>query len=454
MKNKIVVFISSVVCFCSCGVYRPYERPDMNLSDSILRSPAAADSCSSIASLSWKELFRDPELQTLIEMGLLNNADLNIAGLKVKEAEARLLSSKLSFLPSVTLNPQGTINKTEGMEASKSYNIATSAQWEIDAFGKQLSKKRGATTDVMQAEAFRQAVHTELVAMIANNYYTLLMLDKQAEIARRTSESWEESVRTMKGLMNAGEADMLDVSQTESNLFAVRAAEIKIKRQINEVENSLSTLIGMPAQSIRRSSLDIQCFPDSLATGIPLQLLANRPDVRGKEMELASAFYATETARSAFYPNITLGGSAGWTNSATGKISNPGKWLLSAVGGIVQPIFNRGSNIANLKIAKARQEEALIGFRQSLLDAGKEVNDALVQWQSACARMVLNEKQIVALRSAIKSAELKMEYGSQNYLSVITARQNLLRAEMDCVTDSFDKIQGVINLYHALGGGI
>lgn len=454
MNNKFVLLISGVVCLCSCGTYRSYERPDMNVSESVLRLPAANDSCSTIASLSWKEMFRDPELQTLIEMGLINNADLNIARLKVKEAEARLMSSKLSFLPSVTLNPQGSISKAEGMSSSKNYSLATSAQWEIDVFGRQLSSKRGAAADVMQAEAYRQAVHTELVAMIANSYYTLLMLDRQAEIAQSTSDSWAESVNTMKGLMNAGEADMFDVRQTESNMYAVQASVVKIKQEINEVENSLSTLIGMPAQSIKRGSLDTQCFPDSLTAGIPLQLLANRPDVRSMEMKLASAFYATQTARSAFYPSVTLGGSAGWTNAASGKISNPGKWLLSAVGSIVQPLFNRGKNMANLKVAEARQEEALIGFEQCLLDAGKEVNDALVQWQSAGERIVLNEKQIIALRSALKSAELKMEYGSQNYLSVITARQNLLHAEMECVTDRFDKIQGVINLYHALGGGI
>ena len=452
MRKKIIVVLLFTLSLGSCNVYKSYERPEINNADSLFRTPAAEDT-TTLASLSWRELFRDSELQRLIEKGLENNADLNIAALKVKEAEALLLSSKLSFLPSVTLSPEGTINKPEGMSSAKSYNIAAAAQWEIDASGRLLSKKRGAATDVMEAEAYRQAVQTELIAMIANNYYTLLMLDSQADIARKTIDSWKESVRVMKGLMRAGETDVLAVNQTEASLFAVEASLAGIERKINEVENSLSTLIGLPAQTVMRSSLDKQHFPDTLSTGVPLQMVSNRPDVRRMEMKLASAFYNTETARAAFYPNITLGGNAGWTNSATGKISNPGQWLFSAIGSVVQPLFNRGKNIANLKVAEAQYKEALIAFNQSLLDAGREVNNALVQWQTARKRIDLDEKQISSLSTALKNSELIMRYSSQNYLAVLTARQTLLHAEMDALSDKFDEIQGVINLYHALGGG-
>ena len=184
-----------------------------------------------------------------------------------------------------------------------------------------------------------------------------------------------------------------------------------------------------------------------------MQLLSRRPDVRQNEAQLAVAYYATNSARSAFYPSITLSGSAGWTNAAGAIVTNQGEWLLSAVGSLVQPIFNKGKNIANLKIAKAQQEEALLTFRQSLLDAGTEVNDALVQWQTARKRIELVRQQAASLKSALKSSELLMKHSSQNYLEVITARQSLIQAELNIVTDSFDEIQGVINLYHALGGG-
>jgi outer membrane protein TolC len=377
MKNKILITCLLASTLSSCHIYRAYERPDaITVSDSLYRQPVTAEDTTSLASLSWKELFTDPQLQQLIEAGLAHNTDLGIARLKVKEAEALLMTSRLSYLPSVSQTPQGTLTSLDGNKPSKTYNLAVSADWEIDLFGKLLNAKRGAQAALEQSEAYRQAVQTQLVATIANSYYTLLMLDEQLDITRRTADTWTESLRTMKALKRAGQAT-----------------------------------------------------------------------------EMAVAYYATNSARSAFYPSITLSGSAGWTNAAGAAITNPGQWLLSAVGSLVQPLFNRGKNIANLKIAKAQQEEALLTFQQSLLDAGAEVNDALVQWQTARKRIQLDEQQCTSLQSALRSSELLMQYSSQNYLEVITARQALLQAELNTATDRFDEIQGVINLYHALDGG-
>lgn len=377
MKNKILITCLLASTLSSCHIYRAYERLDaITVSDSLYRQPVTAEDTTSLASLSWKELFTDPQLQQLIEAGLAHNTDLGIARLKVKEAEALLMTSRLSYLPSVSQTPQGTLTSLDGNKPSKTYNLAVSADWEIDLFGKLLNAKRGAQAALEQSEAYRQAVQTQLVATIANSYYTLLMLDEQLDITRRTADTWTESLRTMKALKRAGQAT-----------------------------------------------------------------------------EMAVAYYATNSARSAFYPGITLSGSAGWTNAAGAAITNPGQWLLSAVGSLVQPLFNRGKNIANLKIAKAQQEEALLTFQQSLLDAGAEVNDALVQWQTARKRIQLDEQQCTSLQSALRSSELLMQYSSQNYLEVITARQALLQAELNTATDRFDEIQGVINLYHALGGG-
>lgn len=448
----------TITIFCAtltgCHIYRAYERPEsVNVSDSLYRQPVAGEDTASLASLSWKELFTDPQLQQLIETGLNNNTDLSIARLKVKEAEALLMTSRLSYLPSVSLTPQGTLTSADGNKASKTYNLAASADWEIDLFGKLLNSKRGAQAALEQSEAYRQAVQTQLVATIANSYYTLLMLDEQLDISRRTAQTWDESVRTMKALKRAGQTTEMAVAQTEAGKLAVDASVLSVERQINEMENSLSTLLGLSPQAIERSTLKEQQFPDTLSTGVPLQLLSRRPDVRQCEAQLAVAYYATNSARSAFYPSITLSGSAGWTNATGATVTNPGQWLLTAVGSLVQPLFNRGKNIANLKIAKAQQEEALLTFRQSLLDAGAEVNDALVQWQTARQRIRLDEQQVAALRSALRSSELLMQHSSQNYLEVLTARQSLLQAELDTTTDRFDEIQGVINLYHALGGG-
>lgn len=454
MNKKIVIAILFAFPLSGCHIYRAYERPEsVVVSDSLYREPVAGADTVSLASLSWKELFTDPQLQMLIETGLANNTDLGIARLKVKEAEAQLMTSRLSYLPSVSFTPQGTLTSVDGSKPSKTYNLAVAADWEIDLFGKLLNSKRGAQAALEQSEAYRQAVQTQLVATIANSYYTLLMLDRQLDITRRTADTWTESVRTMKALKRAGQTTEMAVAQTEAGKLSVDASVLSLERQINETENSLSTLLGMSPQEIGRSTLEKQEFPDSLSTGVPLQLLSRRPDVRQCEAQLAVAYYTTNSARSAFYPSITLSGSAGWTNAAGAAITNPGQWLLSAVGSLVQPLFNRGKNIANLKIAKAQQEEALLTFRQSLLNAGAEVNDALVQWQTARQRILLDEQQTASLRSALRSSELLMQHSSQNYLEVLTARQSLLQAELNVAADRFDEIQGVINLYHALGGG-
>lgn len=452
--KKIFIAIVLSLSLSGCHIYKAYERPEaVVVSDSLYRSPSVSVDTASLASLSWRELFTDLPLQRLIETGLTHNTDLGIARLKVQEAEALLSTSKLAYLPSISLSPQGSITSIEGNSPSRTYNLAAAADWEIDIFGKLLNAKRGAQAALEQSDAYRQAVQTQLIATIANSYYTLLMLDKQLDISKRTAETWTESLQVMKALKRAGQATEMAVAQTEASKLSVEASILSIERQINEMEISLSTLLGLPAQAIERSTIENQTFPDSLAVGVPLQLLSRRPDIRQSEQQLAAAYYATNAARSAFYPNITLSGSAGWTNAVGGSILNPGQWLFSAVASLVQPIFNRGKNIANLKIAKAQQEEALLAFNQSILNAGAEVNDALTQWQTARKRIVIDEQQIVSLSSALRNAELLMQYSSQNYLEVISARQSLLQAELNSTTDRFDEIQGIINLYHALGGG-
>ena len=455
IMKKLLICMFVAAGLSGCHIYKAYQRPEAIMPDSLYRqSEVAADADSvSLASLSWRQLFTDPMLQDLIETGLENNTDLNIARLKVEEAEAMLMTSRLSYLPSVTLSPQGSVSGLAGEKATKTYNLVASAEWEIDVFGKVLNAKRGAKAVLEQSEAYRQAVQTQLVATIANSYYSLLMLDKQLDITRQTAETWRENVHAMEVLKRAGQTTEMAVAQTRASQLSAEASVLSLERQINEMENSLSVLLGMTPQKIERSTLDSQEFPDSLSVGVPLQLLSRRPDVKQSEAELAAAYYATNVACAAFYPSITLSGSAGWTNSAGAAVLNPAQWLLSAVGSIVEPLFNKGQNMANLKVAKAQQEEALLSFRQSLLDAGAEVNNALTQWQTARARIVLDEQQSESLRSALRSSELLMRHSSQNYLEVLTARQTLLQAELNATADRFDEIQGVINLYHALGGG-
>ena len=450
MKHILIIILTAFL-FTGCGVYKRYSRPEMNTSG-LYGSAETADT-TTIASLSWKELFADPLLQSLIEEGLQNNTDLKIARLRVEEAEASLFAAKLAYLPSLSLEPQGNISSFDGSKVSKTYNLAATASWEVDIFGRITNAKRGAKAYHEQSKAYEQAVQTTLVATIANLYYSLLMLDEQREISQKTTESLRRNVEVLTVLKRAGQANAAHVAQAEANLLSVEASLLTFRKETNELENALSKLLGRAPEAAQRGRLLSQNFPDQLAVGVPIQLLSNRPDVRHAEYTLAQAFYATNETRSAFYPSIVLGGSAGWTNSVGEMIINPGKWLLSAVGSLVQPVFNQGANTARLRISKAQQEQALLSFRQMLFDAGVEVNNALCQWQTARQKQELNKAQIQTLQSTVRSTQLLMQHGDTNYLEVLIAQQTLLQAELVNASDKFEEIQGVINLYHALGGG-
>lgn len=447
-------FLLTVAAFSlsGCGIYTSY-KPATDVPENLYREEVAETDTSGIGALAWQELFTDPQLQALIEEGLENNTDLRTAHLRVQEAEAALMTSRLAYLPALSLTPQGTISSFDGSKASKSYQLPVSASWEIDIFGKLTNAKRNAKAALEETKSYRQAVRTQLISTIANTYYTLLLLDKQLAISERTAALWQENVRAMYAMKKAGLSNEAAVSQAEANCLSVEASLLTLRQQINEAENSLSTVLGKTPQAIERGTLDNQAFPQTLTTGIPLDLLKNRPDVQQAEYALAQAFYGVNKARSSFYPNITLSGSVGWTNSGGGIISNPGALLLQAIGSLTQPLFNKGANIANLKIAKAQQEEATLAFHQSLLNAGSEVNNALKQWQTARARITLGEKQVTSLQTAVKSTQLLMDHGTTTYLEVLTAQQSLLQAQLSLEADRFDEIQGVISLYHAVGGG-
>ena len=455
MKMKFAyytfILLWAVCLMTGCSIYKPYSRPEVQ-TEGLYRDLEETKDTASIATLGWRNLFSDKKLQALIEKGLERNTDLRVAHTRVKAAEAVLMNARLSYLPSVVLAPDGSISGTEGAKAIKTYNLVASASWEIDLFGKVTNAKREALAALEGSRAYRQAVETQLIATIANSYYMLLMLDRQLIISEQTLITWKETEHSIEALKRAGKSNDAAVLQAKANRLALEASVVSIRKSIRETENGLSALLADTSHGIMRGALQKQQFPDTLSAGLPIQLLANRPDVRQAEWNLAQAYYATNAARSAFYPSLTLSGSTGWTNNVGGVVVNPGSWLFSAVGSLMQPLFNKGTNIANLRQAKARQEEALLLFQQSLLDAGKEVNNALTRWQSARIRMDYVNQQIMTLQEAVRKTELLMQHTSINYLEVLTARQRLLEAELTQAQDKFEEIQGVIDLYHAVGG--
>ena len=450
--KKIIVLTTATALLSSCGIYTKYQ-PAETTPDNLYGEEVAVDDTTNFGNVNWRELFTDPQLQALIEQGLQNNTDLRSAQLQIEEAEAALMSAKLAFLPSFALSPQGTISSFDGGKATKTYTLPVTASWELDIFGRLRNAKQQAKALYAQSKDYQQAVRTQLIAGIANVYYTLLMLDEQLAISQQTEEAWKETVASTRALMDAGLANEAATSQMEAAYYSVQTSILDLKEQINQVENSLALLLAETPRRYERGKLADQRLPEDVAVGVPMQMLSNRPDVRAAERSLEQAFYATNQARAAFYPSIVLSGSAGWTNSAGSMIVNPGKFLASAVGSLTQPLFNKGQIMAQYRIAKAQQEEASLSFQQALLNADSEVNDALVACQTSKAKTLLFEKQIQSLEKALESTSLLMEHGTTTYLEVLTARQSLLSAQLSQTANRFTEIQSVINLYQALGGG-
>ena len=440
-----------------CGIYGKYERPEVNTTGLVRDVTSATDTLAvtdttSFGNLPWRSVFTDPQLQSLIEKGLANNTDLLNAALNVKMVEAQLTVAKLAFVPSFTFSPSGTISSWDGSKATKTYSLPINASWSIDLFGNLLNQKRSAQMSLLATKDYQLVVKTNLIANIANAYYTLLMLDKQLEIVDNmttlTKDTWD-MMKLQKELNNAKETS---VQSAEANYYSVLAQAADLKRQIRETENSLSLLLGQPAQTIGRGKIENQSLPTEFSTGVGIQMLNNRPDVHYAEMTLAQCFYDVQTARSKFYPNITISGSGAFTNNS-GGIVNPGKWLLQAIGSLVQPIFQNGQLVAQLKVAKAQQEQAYNTWQNAVLSAGSEVSNALVLYNSSDEKSKLEQKQIESLTKNVEYTKDLFSMGSSTYLEVITAQQSLLNAELSKVQDDFYKMQAVVNLYYALGGG-
>ena len=447
----LILIIGAAGVFSGCGVYRKYPQAT-EVDENLYGKEYISEDTSSLATLSWRELFRDTCLQRLMDTALARNMDLKTAHLRTRQAEAALTSARLAYLPSVNIGAEGGLNHGNGTTEA-TYSISGTVSWEIDIFGKVTAAKREARAELERSCAYRQAVQTSLMASVATTYYTLLMLDEQIAIAEESLQNWQRTVTTLQALMKAGGTHEAAVLQAQANAATLEASLLSLRKSLKETENAMCLLLAQTPGSIGRTSLGEQVFPDSIAIGLPVLLLANRPDVREAEMALAKAFYATNVARAAFYPTLSLSGIAGWTNNGGGIVLNPAQWLLNAIGALTQPLFNHATNMANLKIAKAEQEIAALAFQQKLLEAGNEVNNALVGLQTARERQAINARSVLSLQEAVRKTELLMQHSSVNYLEVLTAQQSLLEVRQSLAQDKFDEIQSLIHLYHALGGG-
>lgn len=459
MKKYNVALIISVALLCSCNLYKQYEQTEVTASG-LVRDTANADNnlalndvdSTTLGNLPWKELFTDSNLQVLIECGLSNNIDLKVALSRIEQTEAALSAAKWAYSPTLNFVPSGTLASFDGNK-SKLYELPLTASWQVPIFGGLLNAKRKAKVDLEQSQYQLQAVKTQLIAVIATQYYTLLLLDKQEEISKTTIKNWEQSIETLRDMKKIGLANEASISQFEATYYSMKTSLIDLQQSIREVENALSILLAQPPHAILRSKWHNMELPEQISNGIPLHFISNRPDVNIAEKSLAAAYYNTNIAKSSFYPNLTLSGILGWTNNMGGIEMNPAKLLASATGALMVPIFNQGRNRANLKIAKTQQEIASLSFNQTVLNVGNEVCNALFKIHSAKQKQTQRTLQVTALESAVQHTNELFRLGTSTYLEVLTAQQNLLSAQLSEANDDFESIQAVISLYQALGGG-
>lgn len=459
--KKLMIIMSATLLLSSCGLYNKYERPEVNTTG-LIRDVAsdidtlAVQDTASFGNLPWRQVFTDPQLQALIEQGLEKNADLQNAALTVEMYETMLKAAKLAFLPAVQFgsnNGMGTISTlhTDPSVTTKAYTLPVSASWTIDLFGNILSQKRSTQMKLLGMKDYQMAVRAQIVSGIANCYYTLLMLDEQLAIVNEMSRMSKDTWEMMKLQYQLGRVRSTGVQSAEAAYLSTQTSANDFRRQIRATENALSLLIGQAGQQIPRSTLAQQSLPTEFSAGVGIQLLQNRPDVHNAEMQLAACFHDVQTARSQFYPSISIGATGAFTNS-NGQM-NPGKWLTTLFGNLTQPIFARGALIANLKVSQIKYEQAFNTWQKAILSAGNEVSNALVSYNAYDANAAIEAERVAVLTKNVEDTQALYRSSGSSYLEVLTAEQQLLNAQLSLVTDNFNKMQAVVSLYTALGGG-
>ena len=455
IKHIILVSGLASVLF-ACNTTQHFHRDSIDTDG--LYGTQATDTAN-LASRSWQELFSDSDLQKLIAEGLKNNPNLQIAIQRVKESEAYFSQSRASLLPGI--NGRGTVNYTrnpksiypDGPREVSSSQLGLEASWEVDIWGKLRSSKRAAYANLLASDAGQKAVQTRLIANIATAYYNLSALDAKLNITRQTVKNNMDLVETMKVLKESGRVTGAAIVQSEAARYAAEVTIPDLEQQIRETQNALSLLLGRTPGNIDRNPLPNAIDASLVKTGVPSQLLDNRPDVMQAEFDVMSAFEMTNNARAYFYPALTLTASSGFGATSLDKLLDPASFAASVVGGLAAPIFNKRGNVTRLKVAKAQQEEALHNLRYTLLNAGQEVNNALGMYDTAAKKMVLRQQQLDALQKSLDYTEELLKYGSATYIEVLNAQQNLLSAQLSDVNDHLQQLNAVVSLYRTLGGG-
>ena len=452
--SRLSLVAVTVGLLTSCNIYKKFDMPSDNvLAQEYVEARDAQVDSAAFGNLRWQQVFTDPVLADLINQALANNTNLENARLNVEIAHAQLKGARLSYLPSVALAPNGAGSSFDGSRMSWTYQIPLSVSWEIDIFGKLLNSNRAAKANLLQSEAYAQAVRSQIIGGVANCYYSIAMLEAQLKLSRNTADLWKQSVEVMKNLKLAGRVNEAAVVQSTANYYSILASITDLEVSLHEANNTLSLLLNVAPRPWAISADAVFEAPAMVREGIPMRELAARPDVRAAEQGVAAAYYATNQARAAFYPGLTISANGGFTNALGSLITNPGKLFINLAGQLTAPLFSRGANISRLEAAKAQQQQAMNNFEYTLLSASAEVSDAMVLFNKSDEKATLLVHQVENLEKSVEYTQELLTLGTSTYLEVLTAQQSLLGAQMSLISCEHAKAQAAINLYQSLGGG-
>ncbi|WP_165041307.1 efflux transporter outer membrane subunit [Dysgonomonas sp. ZJ709] len=463
IKGAVLLGVTLSIGFTSCQVVNKYKSPEVDSQD-LFREENSTDT-TTIANIPWNEYFKDPILQSLIEEGLDKNYDLLIASTRIQQAEAGLSMARAAYFPDVALVGQVQQTRTSSDKGknqdifgyhSTNIQLGIAATWEADIWGKLNRKSRAAYAQFLGTHAYRNLVQTSLISNIATSYYSLMALDEQLKITKETVELLKVNTETTEAMKEAGLLNGAAVEQTRALLYSTQVTIPDLEMQINQLENNICVLLGRKPGYVARTSIDTQTVPAELEHGIPVQMLAKRPDVQQAELAFRSAFELTNAAQASFYPSITLGTGSmiGYSSSALAGFFRPENLLANIIGGLTQPIFARKQLIGNLRIAKAQQQEALYTFEESVLSASAEVSNIVFSYKASLSKNEIREKQVQALSTSVEFTQELLKAGEANYIEVLNAEQNSLNAQLGQVSDKLEQLQYSVSLYRALGGGI
>lgn len=447
----LLAFAVLFILMQSCKVLK---MPSASADKDLYRELDVSDS-TNMADMPWQEIFTDPHLQSIIEKALTNNPDMQIAIARIRKAEASFRQSKSEFLPSLNAGVNANYqSETAGFGVPESYQVFGSTSWEADIWGKFRSAKRAALASLMASESFKRAVITDLVSSVAINYYSLLALDAQLSITEETLQKRIRNVEVMELLKKNDVITGADLVLSLANRYSAEVIIPDLKQRIYETENTLSLLMGERPDSIERSSIDLQDLSPALSTGVPAQLLANRPDVLQAEYHMRAFYEQTKVARANFYPSLTLSGRGGITETSLNSLFNAPVIFWNITGSLFQPIFNYGLNRQRFISAQADLDESEATFRKTLLNAGAEVVNAMHGYQAATDKIAIRQNQIQYLEKAVEYTTELLKYTSNtSYIDVLTSEVNLLSAQLAGVNDRLEQLQSIVDLYRSLGGG-